>query len=307
MGSAQERQLDKDIQAKLGGNQDAQSAYDNLLKSDLFGKQDSRGSTTNRDARIAIMEQVKNYPEKAVIDDLTQMGDRNWFRNQGFEDQQRSAKMIGFNTSETTPNANQTRQNTVDRILENDDINLKWEKIESNPGTTTWGRAGGDRGKGARIILNNEFVSAGADKIDPGDSKAIKVAVDTLAHEVNHTLTPGGNEQSYAYFMDEYRAWNAGFTATNGHPPTAKQAYDRAYYLTDKTSGSYANIGKALRDDGSDDQKNIVSFMAGLMGLDPATATFDDVRNKDKFNNDGPALLPVKAKADDPNNIDNHG
>lgn len=221
--------------------------------------------------------------------------------------------MIAYNSSATTPSANDTRENTVERLVESDDIAFGWANISSAPGTITYGQAWeqpqgpfGIFGRQAHIELNSDLVPSGPDKLDPKDADAVHVAVNTLAHEVNHTITPGGNEQSYGYFMDEYRAWYVGYEAENGHPPSARDAYDRASYLTGSTSGSYGNIGKALRDNGSDDQKNIVAFMAQMMGLDPATATVDDVQDFNKFNNaSGTAPAPVSAFRDDPNNVDN--
>ncbi|TWI29425.1 hypothetical protein [Paracoccus sulfuroxidans] len=61
-----------------------------------------------------------------------------------------------------------------------------------------------------------------------------------------------------------------------------------------------------MRDDGSDDQKKILEFMAGLMGMDPDDATVDSVSDMSNFDNDGEASAPEKTSDDDPNNLDNH-
>lgn len=306
MSSDREKSLDAQIREEVSDDPDALAAYENLLETDLF----TRSSLANRaaESRVALLEQVKNYPEAEIIDDLGRLGERDWFGEQTFEDKQRSAKMIAFNVSERTPDNNGTRENTIDRILDSDDVDVGWQSISSDPGTVTYGRAG-EKGmlwwKTDYIYLNRDLVPSGSGKIDPNDDKAVHVVANTLAHEVNHTITPGGNEQSYGYFMDEYRAWYVGYEAENGHPPSAREAYDRASYLTSSTSGSYGNIGKAFRDTGSDDQKDIVAFMARIMGLDPSDATYDHVNDMNNFDNDGTAPPPVSAFSDDPNNINN--
>lgn len=319
MSTDREKQLDGEIRASLANKPAETAAYDRLLESDTFKKpgfqpylSDDPGKATQ--ARVALLEQVRNYPEAGVIDNLNRLGGRDWFKDQGFEDQQRSAKVIGFNSSATTPNANQTRRNTVDMVLSDKDLQLKWGDLKTpdkNDGSVTYGQAG-DRGvlwwKHPEITLNRSLIDAGEGKIDPADTDALHVAANTLAHEVNHVRTPGGNEKSYGYFMDEYRAWYVGHQAENGKPPTASEAYERMQYLTSSTSGGYGNIGKALEDEGEPDAANIRAMMAEAMGLDPRTATLADVRDAGKFNNwNGTAPVPRSARDDDPNNLDNHG
>ncbi|MDO5621754.1 MAG: hypothetical protein Q4G24_09820 [Paracoccus sp. (in: a-proteobacteria)] len=306
LSTPREQELDTQIRTNLADKPDALAAYEDLLETDAFTRTSVGHGAA--DSRVALLEQVQNYPEADVIRDLGRLGEREWFREQSFEDKQRSAKMVAFNVSDTTPGDNQTRRNTIDRILSSDDVDVGWTSIDAPKGSVTYGQAG-EKGllwwRKPYIELNSDLVPAGPDKIDPSDGDAVHVVSNTLAHEINHTITPGGNEQSYGYFMDEYRAWYVGYQAENGHPPSARDAYDRASYLTASETGSYGNIGKAFRDEGSEDQKQIVAFMAQLMGLDPATASFEDVNDFHNFNNRGPAPAPVPAFSDDPNNLDN--
>ena len=70
--------------------------------------------------------------------------------------------------SATTPNANQTRRNTVDMVLSDKDLQLKWGDLKTpdkNDGSVTYGQAG-DRGvlwwKHPEITLNRNLIDAGA-------------------------------------------------------------------------------------------------------------------------------------------------
>ena len=217
MSSPEEQKLDEEVRATLKDKPDELEAYEELLNTPTFAYPPGKSE------RIAMLEQIKNYPETKVIEGFGRLGDRAWFGQQSAEDQQRSAKMVAFNLSDTTPNANKVRENTMDRVLGSDDVKIDWRGIDSETGTT-YGEAG-ESGmwwwKEKYINLNSDLVPAGPGKIDPNDSDAVHVVANTLAHEVNHTITPGGNEQSYSYFMDEYRAWYVGYKAENGEPPVA--------------------------------------------------------------------------------------
>ncbi|TWI29420.1 hypothetical protein [Paracoccus sulfuroxidans] len=217
MSSPEEQKLDEEVRATLKDKPDELEAYEELLTTSTFAY------PPGKTERIAMLEQIKNYPETKVIEGFGRLGDRAWFAQQSAEDQQRSAKMVAFNLSDTTPNANKVRENTMDRVLGSDDVKIDWRGIESETGTT-YGEAG-ESGmwwwKEKYINLNSDLVPAGPGKIDAGDQDAVHVVANTLAHEINHTITPGGNEQSYSYFMDEYRAWYVGYKAENGEPPVA--------------------------------------------------------------------------------------
>ena len=312
MQHQREKDLDAEIRQKLANRQPELDAYERMLKSRAFQKADvtpiwERDPGQAAQARIALLEQVRNTPEAGVIDNLSRLGDRAWYDRQGFEDQQRTAKVTAYNSSSSTPNANDARRNTVNYILSNDKLELNWKNLQHGT-TTTYGQAG-DSGilwwQHPEISLNRNTVPAGDGPLKASDRAALRTGVETLAHEVNHLLTPGGNEKSYAYFMDEYRAWYVGYKAQNGHPPSAAEAYERAQYLT-TSKGPYDNIAQALDDQSRPDSKQIKDFMARLMGLDPATATVTDVKDASKFRGGiGDAAAPVSTGPKDPNNLDN--
>lgn len=319
MSTPEEQQADTAARASLAGNPDALAKYDALQKNDLFGRHDGGypgdppGAAAR--ARISIMKQIAAFPEARVIDNLDQMSRRDWFDAMSPEDKQRATRLVAYGSSDTVPGGqgNTTRHNTIDAIVRSDDPPLSFADLRKDDVGVTWGQhKPGLLGFGESIELNRKLIAASDDPITAGSDDA-QLATDTLAHEYNHKIRGGSNESSFDYFMNEYRAWYAGYVSENGHPPSRAEAFDRSRELT------MTDLYPSLRDvldgkdhflDGNDageEQKKLVAFMATLSGLDPATATVDDVRQRSKADVPaGDATVPFSTDGGDPNNIDNH-
>ena len=259
------------------------------------------------------MKQVAAFPEARVIDSLDQMSGRDWFNKMSPEDKQRAARLVAFGSSDAVPGGkgNVTRHNTIDAIVRSDDPPISFADLRLDDAGVTWGqrRSGAF---GAAIDLNRKLIAASDAPIKAGSVEA-RLATDTLAHEYNHQIRDGRNESSFDYFMNEYRAWYAGYTAENGHPPSRAEAFDRSRTLT--MTDLYPSLrdvldGKDHPSDGKDaaeEQKKLVAFLATLSGLDPATATVNDIRQRSKSDVPaGNATVPFSTDESDPNNIDNH-
>lgn len=319
MSTPEEQQADAAARAALAGDPDALAKYDAMQKNDLFGRHDGGypgdppGEAAR--ARISIMKQIAAFPEGRVIDNLDQMSRRGWFDDMSPEDRQRATRLVAYGSSDTVPGAqgNDTRHNTIDAIVRSDDPPLSFADLRMDDTGVTWGQhKPGLLGFGESIELNRKLIAASDDPITAGSTDA-QLATDTLAHEYNHKIRGGSNESSFDYFMNEYRAWYAGYVSENGHPPSRTEAFVRSRELT------MTDLYPSLRDvldgkdhfldgnDAAEEQKKLVAFMAELSGLDPATATVDDIRQRSKADVPaGDATVPFSTDEDDPNNIDNH-
>lgn len=309
METEREKELDKQIREELADDPEALAEYERLLETDLFRKSDYAwgkpicGPGENGQARVAILEQVLNYPEAEVIESLGRLGGRDWYRDMSFDDQQRTAKLIGVNESSTTPGGNQTRENTVEYILTQDNFKIDWRDERAGLNGSA------DSNSSPRVLMLNEnMLDAGPGPVDLSDRDARHVTLNTSAHEVNHLIGGDQVEESYDYFMDEYRAWYVGYTSENGHPPTRQEAFDRASYLLT----GYDDIRKGYQNNPAE-QARIVRFMAELAGMDdPGSVTKDQLdaaMNSPMPLPDGsvPASTPVVTPDDDHNDLTNGG
>lgn len=323
MSTDEEKAADQAARQALADDPAALERYEQMLGNDLFQRPDAGYPGEDNDpgpaarARISIMNQISHFPETRVIDNLDQMSQRGWFNDLSPEDKQRATRLVAYASSDATPGAagNTTRRNTIDAMVRNDDPPLKFEDLQGDGGSgiTTWGyRSSGGLLGGSSITLNRKTIAASDDPITDG-SKDASVTLNTLAHEYNHELRDAGNNASFDYFMNEYRAWYAGHVSEHGHPPTQAEAFERARDLT--MTDMYPNLrdvldGKDHWFDGNDageEQAKLVAFMAQMSGLDPASATVDDIRQRSvKDVPAGEALAPRASAGDDPNIIDNH-
>jgi hypothetical protein len=94
----------------------ANAAFDKLIKSGDFK---SLGS----DTRIAVLSQASNYPDSRSIGNLERLTRRQWFRGASLGDQQRSAKIVGFASQDTTANTTITN-NALRFILTNSHLTV---------------------------------------------------------------------------------------------------------------------------------------------------------------------------------------
>jgi hypothetical protein len=298
-----ELRLEEENRTALAGNPAAAAAYDRLLHDDKY-------RSLGPDARFAILSQVKNYPDARSIANLERLAGRDWFRGDSLANQQRDAKMIAFTSQDQTGDT-VINNNTLKHVLGDGNLDIKWAAISAPPGTVTYGEQSDNHflfwKTGSTITLNQNFIAAGNGPLT-GNLTAVKlISEDTLSHEVNHDLNHDENNASYRYFMAEYRAWYVGREAALGHPPSQQDCYARAQFLVTSTQGAYASIGDAFRNSHSGDSKDIVRFMAKILGQDPARATPQSVLAPNPtLDPSRPGQIPEKSGSDDPVNLDNH-
>lgn len=323
----EERRLMDRIRGEVADDPRAQRAFGELVTSSDY-------RSLSPEARVAVLNQARNYPDARSIHNLQRLCGRDWFRGASLEDQQRFAKVIAFASQYEDGDA-RILGNTLDRILGDDDFKLEWYDFEPevvNGKTVT--KSAEQRldydwlifGAYDRTKLDRGRVPAGNGPIDASDKDQVAMAVETLAHEtnhhVNHDVRELGTNGSYRDFVGEYRAWYVGYQAAHGHPPSVEEAYDRARGLLGVTGGGYGPIGDTFRDVHSGDAKRMVAFLARLMGLDPATATREQVLDPSNIRildasvasglppevvdpSTAAAPPPETADADDPGNLDN--
>jgi|SRR5215470_11942915 len=266
--TATELKLQADVHAGLR-NDAAGDAFNKLVTSSDFMHLKS-------DTRIAVLSQISNYPDTRSIENLERLASRSWFQNASLGDQQRSAKIIAFDSQDSTGDTT-IINNTLHFVLTNDHTNLTWVDM---PGIG--GRAVSETNGISLIHLSRFLVPNGNGFAGPYDKRMENI----LAHEVNHLLNGAEVDSSYRYFMDEYRAWYVGFKAENGRTPSQIECLDQIRLLITSTRGAYGKIGDAFRNNGSDESNNIIHFESRV-----AVHAM---------------LTPEAASGDDPNNLDNH-
>lgn len=190
------------------------------------------------DTKTAILSQARNYPDSRAIANLERMVDKAWFRGQGIEDQQRSAKLVAHLSANDAGDRG-IIENTLDRLLSPDsDYKLRWQSITASPGNVTLGFASGDT-----LTLNEDLVPA--DNNPVGGGLEASVIENTSAHEISHLVNGDSTNQTFEYLNEEYRAWYVGYEAQNGQPPSNQEAMDRWEYFLNP-NGGYADYAHGV-------------------------------------------------------------
>jgi hypothetical protein len=255
------------------GNPAADKAFESLIRNRAFERLPS-------DARIAVLSAALQYPDVRSIENLQLLAGRDWFLQASPEDRTRSVMLIAYVSQYSTGDA-AIINNTLRFVLTDPNLTVKWKDIAT--GGTQHDRT---------ITLSWHL---------PLDWHA----VDTLAHEVNHVLNNDKVEESYRYFMAEYRAWYVGHVAAHGRPPSQQDCFNHAQLLVTGDRGLYAEVHDAFRRRGSDESKQIVDFIARITGANRTLATPGNVLQP------GPLSTTVAGFAPEPPqgvsyNLDNH-
>lgn len=189
--------------------------------------------------KTAVLSQLKNYPDSQVADNFSALLKKSWFSGSWFtpsmslEDKQRTLKAVAYLTTDQSGDAT-IRQNTLNRILNDDSYSLAWDNIPPHNGSITFGyRKSGS----ASVVLNSHIFSAGNTPVQT--EFEIKIATDTLAHEVNHAVNDDHYAATHQYLNEEYRAWYVGYKAKNGYAPSRKEALQRWSYFLDPNQNAY--------------------------------------------------------------------
>lgn len=290
-----EAQLDRQIRQRVAPGSEARGAYALMLGRPLFapGRTDSAAAS----ARRALLEQVKAQPEAGVILNLVRLGETRWFIRQTPADQQRSAKLVAYASSGFAPGgANPTRLNTLDQLLAPGMPQLRWADLSVMAGSVPHNLS--------EIVLDRKQVPAGPAPIGPQDRAAVKMATESLPHEMNHILHGGGGTP-FRLFTAEYRAYYVGMQAQHGRAPTAYEAWTAVNKLIGPANGGYKSLKAAVADPASPDGQRMIAFAAGVMGLDPASATLAQIRNPANIRADKSVLTPIPSYPLGPNNLTN--
>lgn len=261
----------------------------------LIGSKDFR--SLEPDARIAVLSQVKNYPNAASIKTLGDLSGRPWFSSASLADKQRFAKFFAEN-AQYSGGDTKIRDNTLAIVLDRNGPKVEWSD-DISPANAEY-----QEQKGSKfILLNRSEVAAGNDKLAGKD--AFHLSRNALAHEVAHLVGGGGKAGGkFADFMNEYRAWWVGFRAENGRDPTKMECFDRLHQLSDDKQG-YPLIATNFNDPHSAEGKKMVAFTARALNVEhPDTVSADDVFGQAKNLNE-PGLAPVSTGPKDKNILDN--
>src|SRR5262245_56684303 len=88
------------------------------------------------DAKTAVVNQIKNYPDDRSVRNIERMLAKDWLRGQALEDKQRSLKTIAY-LSQHDKGSREVIDNTLDRLLApGSDLKLRWADLEDADG---WG------------------------------------------------------------------------------------------------------------------------------------------------------------------------
>lgn len=260
---------------------DRQAVADSLIE--LVN--DEKFTDLNPDARFAVISQALNYPSALAIDNLRHLSNADWFEKMSLDDQQRSAKMIGFVTQEALAATDADQRDllltSIGQFLPPDGtLELNWVHYNPPPGTIQFGAA-----SNGVLDLNEDLIVGGNDPVDLTINHAEHLALSTMPHEVNHLMTGDTPAGTYERFIDEYRAFYVGFRAENGRDPTRQEAWDR---IDDQLNLSlYSHLADAAR--GTD--RTIADILTGAPGT-PSQDSQDIVEFVGQFYASGTAPDP---------------
>lgn len=251
-------------------------------------------SLTNAE-KTAVLSQVKNYPDIKTLGNIERMLHKDWFQTQGLGDKQRSLKTIAaFSHNKNGDQA--VIDNTLNKLLDpNSDFTLEWKKYDKRD--RPYGEADDDT-----LYLNKGIIPAGNDPIVE-TAKTKHLALNTVAHEINHLVNADKVDNTFDYFNAEYRAWYVGFKAEHGRPPTNQEAMEeRIQWQFDPASAYGATSAAALKNPA--EAQKLFDFLSKMTGMKVDAHNWKDVVYKSD-----PATWPSKPGAPAPvpvGNNDNH-
>ena len=208
--------------------------------------------------KTAVTSQAGNYPDAHTVGNLERLLHKDWFQTQQLDDMQRSLKTIA-RFSHNPQGNRQVIDNTLDKLLAPDStFKLEWKSLKSKGGTL-YGEADDDV-----LTLNRDLVNAGNDKMIE-NSRSNHLALNTVAHEVNHLVNDDKVADTFDYFNAEYRAWVVGFQAEHNRLPTNAEAMGRIRTqfnhdpYKESTDGALRNPAEAQK---------LFDFVKSVTGLD---------------------------------------
>ena len=168
-----------------------------------------------------LVDQLRNYPDPRAARNLARLAGKEWFRSGSAADQQRTAKLIAFD-SRYDAGDTALLQRTLDQFLA-PDAPLRMAFDASGP---RYGSA-----LNGVFHLNRRYLPDGDGPVPESDDDTMHLCLSTLPHEVNHLLNNDRRSRTFAYFMDEYRANVVGYRAQNGRYPNVSELRDKVVNL----------------------------------------------------------------------------
>jgi hypothetical protein len=115
-----------------------------------------------------VLSQARNHPESRAIENLERMVDKDWFRDQGVADQQRSAKLVAhLSTHDVAATGTSSRTPWTGCCRRTSNYTLRWEPIGASPGNVTL-RA---TPAATTLRLNEDLVAADNNPVGGGHSR----------------------------------------------------------------------------------------------------------------------------------------
>jgi hypothetical protein len=245
--------------------------------------------------KTAVTSQAGNYPDARTVGNLDRLLHKDWFQTQQLDDMQRSLKTIARFSHNPQGNRN-IIDNTLDKLLAPDSsFKLEWKSLKSKGGTR-YGEADDDV-----LTLNKDLVNAGNDKMVE-NSRSNHLALNTVAHEVNHLVNDDKVQDKFEYFNAEYRAWVVGFQAEHNRLPTNAEAMGRIRTqfnhdpYKESTDGALRNPAEAQK---------LFGFIKSVTGLNVDAHNVRHIVNDSDPDKDWKTLSVWEAPTG-AGNLDNH-
>ena len=292
-GRAQMLQIVGDISAK-GPKPDLMPELFRVIESKNFRDLDGA-------AQVAVLSQVRNYPDAQVASNIGRMLDKGWFQDFDAGDKQRALKLIAYMSYPRSGVDQNIIDNTLEKFLgEGAPYRLKIEPIESKEGTTTFGNA-----SDGVMRINQDLVAANNQPLE-SDANGKHLSLNTIPHEINHLINGDKVAPTFDYLNAEYRAWYVGHQAQYGQPPSNEEALERwAFFLS--PGSNYYDLAAEGALANPDEAEKIFDLLSQLTGEEVDETNYQQVihdlgedASKFKTNPDDPAAVVP------PGNLDNH-
>jgi hypothetical protein len=250
-------------------------------------------------AKIAVLSQVKNYPNEKVASNLERLVGKSWFKSYDSGDKQRALKLIAYMSLPRSGEDTRIVDNTLEKFLgANAPYSLKIESIQAPPGSTAFGNAAN-----GVMTINEDLIAADNKKLEDGPrgGDVRHLALHTIPHEINHLINGDTVAPTFNYLNEEYRAWYVGQQGANGQPPTNSDAIDRWKYFLTPGSGYWGAAANAALNNSAESAK-IFNELSKLTGVPVDANNYKQVLNDSsswQTNPNAPAAVVP------PGNLDN--
>jgi hypothetical protein len=131
---------------------------------------------------------------------------------------------------------------------------MRWESLDGLYGHASHGNI---------VTLNLNYISADNRQADFSNIHVRGIIAHTIAHEVSHCVNGDQVDDTYDYFLEEYRAFYVGFMAEYGRAPTRAEMAERVLIFVQEDE-YYKILFKALQSEEQGDM--ILEFVNQFLG-----------------------------------------